>query len=199
MPTIANGKVYVGTTTGVGVLGLLTGNLTSSIGITKTHTGNFTQGQSGAIYSITVNNGTAAATTSGAVTVTEAPPAGLTITAMSGSGWTCSGNTCTRTDPLSPGASYPAITVTANVAASAPSTVTNQVRVSGGGSTATASDATTIAPASSATVSLTAVQNAASYASGQIAPGEIVFLSGSGMGPSQLIQYQVNSSGYITT
>jgi uncharacterized protein (TIGR03437 family) len=34
---------------------------------------------------------------------------------------------------------------------------------------------------------------------GQIAPGEIVFLSGSGLGPSQLLQFQLDSSGYIAT
>jgi uncharacterized protein (TIGR03437 family) len=47
---------------------------------------------------------------------------------------------------LSPGSSYPAITVTVNVASNAPSQVTNQVTVSGGGSgAATASDVTNIA------------------------------------------------------
>ena len=44
------------------------------------------------------------------------------------------------------GASYPAITVTVNVAANAASPQTNQVSVSGGGSaTANATDSTTIA------------------------------------------------------
>jgi len=53
------------------------------------------------------------------------------------------------------------------------------------------------APTSS--VSLTAVQNAASYNSGQVAPGEIVLLLGSGMGPTQLTQFQVDSRGYVPT
>jgi uncharacterized protein (TIGR03437 family) len=48
-----------------------------------------------------------------------------------------------------------------------------------------------------ATVSVTALQNAASYASGPIAPGEIVVLYGSGMGPTQLTQFQPDSNGSV--
>ena len=60
-------------------------------------------------------------------------------------GWTCTGNTCTRADALAAGGAYPAITVTVNVAANAPSLVTNQISASGGGSLlATAADPTTI-------------------------------------------------------
>jgi hypothetical protein len=52
-----------------------------------------------------------------------------------------------RSDPLNPGTSYPAITITVNVAFTAASTVTNQVNVSGGGSaSAGASDLTSILP-----------------------------------------------------
>jgi hypothetical protein len=50
------------------------------------------------------------------VTVTETLPAGLTLVAMTGTGWTCASNVCTRSDALAAGASYPAITVTVNVA-----------------------------------------------------------------------------------
>jgi uncharacterized repeat protein (TIGR01451 family) len=73
---------------------------------------------------------------SGTVTVTETPPAGLTITALSGAGWTCTvpTRTCTRSDALAPAASYPDITVTTSVGAGvAPGTVTNTAAVSGGG------------------------------------------------------------------
>ena len=75
------------------------------------------------------------APTSGTVTVTEAPPPGLTITALSGSGWTCvvATRTCLRADALAPGASYPDITVTAVVAPGAAGTVANGAVVSGGG------------------------------------------------------------------
>jgi uncharacterized repeat protein (TIGR01451 family) len=112
------------------------------LAVTKTHSGSFTQGQtSGAAYTITVVNlGTAA--TSGTVTVTDALPTGLTATAISGTGWTCtlSPLSCSRTDALAASASYPAITLTVSVASNAPSSVTNTATVSGGGETNTAND-----------------------------------------------------------
>jgi uncharacterized repeat protein (TIGR01451 family) len=117
--------------------------------ITKSHTGNFTQGDTADSYTITVTNiGTGSS--SGSVVVNEVPPAGLTITAMSGSGWTADlgSSTCTRSDALAAGASYPPITITVSVAANAATSLTNTAAVSGGGdvNTAnnTASDPTTI-------------------------------------------------------
>ena len=86
-------------------------------------------------YFVTVLN-VGSSPSSGAVTVTETPPAGLTVTALSGAGWTCTVATltCTRSDALAPAASYPEITVTASVGAGvAPGTVTNTAVVSGGG------------------------------------------------------------------
>ena len=124
-----------------------TGRIT--LGITKTHTGNFVQGQPHANYTLSVHNGGNLAT-SGTVTVTENAPSGLTLLSMSGTGWTCPtpGNTCTRGDALAPGANYPDITVDVSVAPNAPSSVTNQATVTGGGdgSLHTASDPTTINP-----------------------------------------------------
>jgi uncharacterized repeat protein (TIGR01451 family) len=119
---------------------------TSGLTIVKTHTGNFSLGQQNATYSVLVSNAAGSASTSGTVTVTETIPTGLTLVSMAGSGWTFpGGNTCTRTDPLTAGTSYAAITVTVNVAANAPAQVTNQVSVSGGASAgATASDITSI-------------------------------------------------------
>ena len=119
---------------------------TPSLKITKTHTGNFTHGQTGATYTVTVSNAaTSTGPTSGTVTVTDTIPAGLTLVSMAGTGWTCPSNTCTRTDSLNTGKSYPAITVTVNVASNAPSQVTNSVTVSGGHSAgASATDPTTI-------------------------------------------------------
>ncbi|MCM3873895.1 MAG: DUF11 domain-containing protein, partial [Pyrinomonadaceae bacterium] len=112
--------------------------------ITKTHTGNFTQGQVGATYSITASNVGTAATT-GTVTVTDTLPAGLTATAISGTGWVCvlGTLTCTRSDALAAGASYPVITLTVTVANNAAASVTNTANVSGGGQTNTANDAAT--------------------------------------------------------
>jgi len=108
--------------------------------IAKTHLGNFTPGQTGATYTIAVSNlGTAS---TGLVTVSDTLPAGLTATAIGGSGWTCTlaSLTCTRSDALAAGASYPAITVTVNVAVSVPAAVTNTATVSGGGETNISND-----------------------------------------------------------
>ena len=99
--------------------------------VTKTHTGNFSQGQIGASYLVTVNNASAGdKLDTENVTVTDTTPTGLTITAMSGSGWTCTTlPICTRSDVLAGGASYPPITVTVTVAANATSPRVNSVAV----------------------------------------------------------------------
>jgi uncharacterized repeat protein (TIGR01451 family) len=109
--------------------------------ISKTHTGNFTQGQAGATYSITVSNSGSAAT-SGVVTVVDTLPTGLTATAISGTGWSCTLGTltCTRSDALNTSSSYPAITLTVNVANNAAGSITNTATVNGGGETNTAND-----------------------------------------------------------
>jgi uncharacterized repeat protein (TIGR01451 family) len=99
----------------------------------------FSPGQTGATYSILVSNASGAGPTVGTVTVTD--PTGLTLVSMSGTGWSCSGTTCTRSDVLQPGASYPPIVVTVNVAANAPSQVSSLVTLSGGGSVATSLNA----------------------------------------------------------
>jgi hypothetical protein len=124
---------------------------TPRLSITKSHSGNFTQGQNGATYSVTVTNAGLGPTT-GTVSVTETVPSGLTLVSMSGSGssgastWICAGSTCTTSNVLNAGWSYP-LTVTVNVGLGAPGQVANQVSVSGGGSaTAGASDVTTIQP-----------------------------------------------------
>lgn len=108
------------------------------LAITKTHVGtNFTRGGT-ATYTITVQNVSALVATSGVVTVNDTLPLGTTPTGASGTGWSCvvTGQTvsCSRSDALAPGGSYPAITVTANVLQSAPATVLNTAVVSGGGS-----------------------------------------------------------------
>ena len=94
-----------------------------------------TQGQSNAAWTITVNNAQGVAATSDTVTVSDTVPAGLTLVSMSGAGWNCAGNICSRSDPLNAGGSYPSITAITNVAANAASPQNNQVSVSGGGST----------------------------------------------------------------
>ena len=127
--------------------------------ITKTHTGSFLQGQVGATYTLTVTN-IGGGPTSSPVTVSDTLPAGLTPTAAAGAGWVCNiagqAVSCTRGDALNVGASYPAITLTVNVAPAAPPSLTNTATVSGGGeiNTAnnTASDITTIGPGPDLTI-----------------------------------------------
>jgi hypothetical protein len=83
-----------------------------------------------------VSNGPGAGPTNGTVAVTEILPAALGLVTMAGSGWTCSAPaapTCTRSDALSGGSSYPEITVTVNVSATATAQLTNEATVSGGG------------------------------------------------------------------
>jgi uncharacterized repeat protein (TIGR01451 family) len=104
------------------------------LAITKTHAGDFHQGQIGATYTILVRN-IGQRPTSGVVTVTDTLPAGLTATTLSGSGWNCALGTltCSRNTILAGGASYPAITLKLNVANTAPTSLTNVSNVSGGG------------------------------------------------------------------
>jgi len=102
--------------------------------IAKTHSGNFTKGQVGATFTITVSN-VGSGPTSGTVSVVDNLPAGLTATAMSGTGWSCNlaTLTCTRSDVLAAApAAYPPITVTVDVAANPPAQVINSADVSGG-------------------------------------------------------------------
>ena len=119
--------------------------------LAKSHSGDFTQGDRGRIYTLTATNA-GTAPTSGTVTVADALPAGLSATAISGAGWTCTPTTltCTRSDALAAGASYPPITVITDVAGDAPATVTNTATVAGGGdldaTNNSATDSTTIAP-----------------------------------------------------
>lgn len=110
----------------------------------------FIQGQSSS-YTIAVGNGGTQAT-SGTVTVVDSLPAALTATSISGIGWACDlpSLTCTRSDTLPFSTNYPPITLSVNIAANAPASVTNTVTVSGGGDTNprnnSASDATQIVP-----------------------------------------------------
>src|SRR5262249_5343178 len=111
--------------------------------ILKTHSGSAFQGQTGFAYTMTVTN-FGSGPTSGLVTVTDTLPTGMTPTAASGTGWNCqiagATVTCTRSDALAFGSSYPAIALTVNVAGNAPASITNTATVSGGGEVNTAND-----------------------------------------------------------
>ncbi|MBZ5530010.1 MAG: DUF11 domain-containing protein [Acidobacteriia bacterium] len=115
--------------------------------ITKTHTGTFTRGQTGAVWTITVTN-SGAGPTVGTVTVVDTLPAITNPpvpTAISGTGWTCTLGTltCTRSDVLAPGASYPAISLTVNIPINIRNNFTNTATVSGGGETNTGNNTAT--------------------------------------------------------
>jgi exo-1,4-beta-D-glucosaminidase len=131
------------------------------LAVTSTHPGSFGQGDAADSYTLTVSDGAGAGPASGLVTVTDALPAGLTPTEMSGRGWTCSlappvlpgsVNTfeplpaCYRLGSLAAGAAYPPITLTVAVANNAAPSVSNAVSVSGGGNAGVAAgtDATTV-------------------------------------------------------
>ena len=152
----------------------------SALSIAKSHSGSFTAGQAGAAYTVTVSNATGAAATSGTVTVTETVPSGETLESMSGGGWSCSGNTCTRGDSLGAGLSYPSIAVTVNVSVSASSPQVNQVSVSGGGSaTASTSDSTVIVSAGMPSLAITK-SHSGNFAPGQLGAAYTVTVSNSG-------------------
>ncbi|MFD5430257.1 DUF11 domain-containing protein, partial [Streptomyces sp. NPDC127084] len=112
----------------------------------KTVGGTFTPGGQGT-YTLTVTNSGDGATDGTTVTLTDTLPAGLTAASLSGTGWTCvlATLTCTRTDALDPGESYPPITLTVNVSSDAPAQVTNTATVSGGGTTDTSTATATTA------------------------------------------------------
>jgi hypothetical protein len=104
----------------------------------------FRQGDASDSYTITVSNvGNSVST--GTVTIVDALPTGLTAKALSGAGWNCTlaSLNCSRSDGLSAGSSYPALTLTVSVASSAPAQVTESVSVSGGGELNTANDSAT--------------------------------------------------------
>lgn len=102
-----------------------------NLSISLSHSGEFVQGKTGASYTIGVTN-QGEGSTSGVVSVVDSLPAGLTATEMSGVGWTCdvATLTCTRSDELVSGASYPDITVTVKVEHNAVASVTNTATVS---------------------------------------------------------------------
>ena len=87
--------------------------------IKSTHTGTLLLGQTNAYYLLRVKN-VGNAPPVGFVSAAENAPSGLTVVAMHGDGWTCTVNSCGRSDALAAGASYPAIMVLASVASTLP-------------------------------------------------------------------------------
>jgi uncharacterized repeat protein (TIGR01451 family) len=160
----------------------------SDLTISKSHAGNFTQGQTGAQFTVSVTN-SGASPTSGAVTLTDNLPAGLTPTGASGTGWTCgvagAAVTCSRSDPLAPGASYGPVTITVNVEPNAPPSVTNTATIAGGGDVNTtnnaATDLVTLSPGSDLTISK---RHAGNLLQGQTGAQFSVSVTNSGTSPT---------------
>ena len=144
--------------------------------ITKTDGGvTFFRGANGS-YSITVSN-VGNTPTSGAFTVTDTLPIGLTFVSGTGTDWSCvltsAGPpqvvTCTRTTPLAAGAST-TITLVVAVGESTLSSITNTATVAGGGDNSPAnnsgSDDTSVA--SSADLVVTKTDSADPVGAGQV-------------------------------
>jgi uncharacterized repeat protein (TIGR01451 family) len=113
--------------------------------LTKSHTLQFARGSFGT-YRLEVGNlGTV--TSSGAVTVTDTLPSGLSALSASGTGWSCvianPTVTCTQTGSVPASGAAPPIQVSVSVDQAAPSSVTNTATVSGGGDANPANNTTT--------------------------------------------------------
>jgi len=167
------------------------------LSLLKSHVGGFFAGQVGATYTLTVVNVGTAPTDGTTVTVTDTLPPGLTATALTGTGWTCvlATRTCTRADVLAGGASYPAITLTVNVADSATGSVTNTATVSGGGDVTPgnngASDPASIGPAPDLTI---AKSHAGNFVHGKRHLEECLAI-GREIGDKQRVEYALQPLG----
>jgi len=120
---------------------------TMNVGVTNSPS-SFTQGDTGDSYTITVTN-TGTIPTSGELDLNDSLPPGMSAVSFnqtSGTGWACSGTSCTRSTPMTVG-EQDTLTLTVSVGwTTATGPNTNTVTVSGGNlsGTASGSDATTV-------------------------------------------------------
>ncbi|MEV5314726.1 DUF11 domain-containing protein [Streptomyces sp. NPDC052610] len=149
----------------------------------------FSQGQF-VTYTLAVSN-SEFATPSGPVIVGDSPAGpGLIIVGLQGTNWACSGSNCTYTGPaLDPGAAYPPITVTAEVAETAPSEVCNTgfVGMAGGGTTdedTVCSPVTQSPPADPAELSI-AKSHSGAFSQGGTGTYTLTVSNASGAGPTE--------------
>lgn len=146
--------------------------------LSKTHNGTFQKGGNGSFSIVVTNAGSTAS--NGSLTLTETPPVGMSINSMSGSGWTynATNQTCTRSDSLAAGASYPPVTVNVSFSANASTELTNTASISGGGdaspSNNTSSDAVTLTAALSPIEAWRQLHFGSPENTGQGADGNIV-------------------------
>ncbi|WP_236290009.1 Ig-like domain-containing protein, partial [Paenibacillus allorhizoplanae] len=133
IPNLINGVVMSGNNGGDLTINPDKKDLQVAIAPASGSNGIFSPGKTGAHYTVTVyNSGTPPV--SGPVTTVVTLPTGLTPTAMSGNGWSCTytTRTCSRSDIPQGQSAYPPIDLTVNVAANAARTLTSSVTVSGG-------------------------------------------------------------------
>lgn len=150
------------------VIRMLTSASLPNLAVKSSHTGDFERGKT-ATYSITISNALSAGSANVPITATEIPPAGFTLVSMSGPGWSCAGNTCSRSDALAPGTSYPLISATVAVPADAPDQVTNTVTTSiAGYAIAGGLDLTAIAAPSASAPLISSVVDGAAYRPGVV-------------------------------
>lgn len=172
----------------------------STLAVAMSHSGNAAQG--GTLAYTVLPTVADAATTSAPLTASFTLPTGMTFGGASGSGWTCTGSgqngSCSRTTGFGPG-SGPAITLTAQFAANAATTLTPSVTLSGGGATntAVASDPTVVAQLPTVT--------ALSPSSGPTSGGTQVVVTGTNLASATAVRFgaipasfTVNSATQIT-
>ena len=127
-------------------------------------------------YTYTVTN-VGGAASRGSVSVTDAIPAGMTVQAVAGAGWSCdppaAAIRCVRSDALAAGAAFPPIVVTVliNTVPPLPNGFVDTVVVSGGGDFNAANDTLTLAPPA-APLQAVSVENVVTP--GRAAVGEVV-------------------------
>jgi uncharacterized repeat protein (TIGR01451 family) len=127
------------------------------LSITKSHSGNFTAGTNG-VFTVAVSNSGSVATT-GAITVTDTLPAGLTFVSGTGTNWTCAAATqvvtCTNPGPIASSASAGNITLTTAVASAAPASISNTATAATTGSaSASSTDTVTVTSAAAPDLSI---------------------------------------------
>lgn len=136
---------------------------TVTVGFTNTPS-SFKQGDGSDTISIQVTNTSNTTAADSSLSLTATLPTGLSLVSMAGTnqttGWSCTGLTCTRTGPLTPGTSDP-ITLSVTVALTAPSQVTISAAASGGGlaTNMTGQDQITVLQLQSQTINFGALSN----------------------------------------
>ena len=169
----------------------------ADVSIVKVHAGSFTVGQSGT-YTLTVGN--AGPVASGALTVSDTLPAGITYVSGSGTGWTCGAVgqnvTCTRAAGLASGGSS-AITLSVSIGPAAAPSATNTATVSAVVADPNTSNNSSTDPATVVPIPLAANDTATT---GQGTPVSIGVLANDviGVGPTTITSHTSPTHGSVT-